>query len=100
MGMVCPACGQISRDPDVCDHCNGELDGPPPASQVPRLCPVSAAGEDLTPAQQATLSRPEAALLVQADGRWQRVHWITRDVLPLWSARLRERLAKNGLRCL
>ena len=29
-----------------------------------------------------------------------RVHWIDREALPLWSARLRERIAKNSLRCL
>ena len=100
MGTVCPGCGQTSRDPELCDHCNGDLSGPPSVPPVPQRCPVPPAGFELTPDQQASLSRPEASLLVKADGRWQRVHWIDRETLPLWSARLRDRLAKNSLTCL
>jgi len=100
MGIVCPECGQASRDLEFCDHCNRDLNGPPAAPPVPSRCPLSAAGIELTPEQQAALSRPEALLLIEADGAWQRIHWIDRETLPLWSARLRERIAKNSLRCL
>ncbi|HWY87486.1 MAG TPA: PP2C family serine/threonine-protein phosphatase, partial [Gemmataceae bacterium] len=100
MGIVCPECGQASRDLEFCDHCNRDLNGPPAAPPVPNCCPLSAAGIELTPEQQAALTRPEASLLIEADGAWQRIHWIDREALPLWSARLRERIAKNSLRCL
>jgi serine/threonine protein phosphatase PrpC len=50
--------------------------------------------------QQAILSRPEASLLLNGNGGWQRVHWISQEALPLWTARLRERTLLNSLRCL
>jgi serine/threonine protein phosphatase PrpC len=113
MGIVCKACGQTSRDPEFCDHCNGDLHDPPPAPPVPSLCPgrPPVSGQDdgqqqntdaipLTADQQAVLSRPEASLLLQTDNLWQRVHWIAEETLPLWTARLRERLSNNSLACL
>src|SRR5271166_5212118 len=100
MGIVCPACGQTSRDPEFCEHCNSDLDGPSPGPRVPKICSVSDTGVALNRDQQAVLSRPEASLLLPCDGKLHRVHWISKGALPLWSARLRERLNKNHLRCL
>lgn len=100
MGVVCPACGETSQDPEFCDYCNSDLSGPPPPPLFPGRCPVTAAGVVLTSEQQAVLSRPEASLRLQVDDQWWRVHWIKREAWPLWSARVRQRLAKNGLRCL
>jgi serine/threonine protein phosphatase PrpC len=100
MGIVCPACGHTSQDTEFCDHCNGDLHGPSPAPALPGRCPVGAVGALLTPAQQAELSRPEAALLVNQGNRRYRVRWIAGADWPLWSASLRERLGRNALRCL
>ena len=87
-------------DPVYCDFCNAEINAAPHGPDLPRFCPIGPDGLELTQEQQSALARPEASLLIKNDGRWQRVHWINHETLPLWSARMRERLAQNSLRCL
>ena len=105
MGVVCPACGHSSQDVEKCDRCRADLrdtqvHGQAPAAPPPRRCPVSDAGVELTPAQQAILGRPEDFLLIQTTAGWRRVHWLGADALTERGALLRKRLDESPLRCL
>lgn len=76
MSVQCSTCGKESRDHEFCDHCNADL-GRAGQSLPPERCPLSAAGAALTAEQRHLLLFPESALLMPADGRIWRVHWIS-----------------------
>jgi serine/threonine protein phosphatase PrpC len=69
-------CGKASQDPEFCDHCNADL-GKTGQSLPPERCPMTPDGVLLSAEQRHLLLFPESALMVQADGRSWRVHWIS-----------------------
>jgi serine/threonine protein phosphatase PrpC len=91
MGIYCPECGCESSDPEFCDRCNTDLNTP---SQDNAESPVQDPDElaaALRTDQKARLARPEAAVLVRAEGRTWRCHWVPEDSWATWQPCLEER---------
>jgi PPM family protein phosphatase len=93
MDITCPACGNVSRDREFCDHCNADLVRPA-ALFPPDHCPLLPDQPiSLTPAQVGTLSRPEASIVLHAADQAWRVHWIPRAAWERWRPTVEERLS-------
>jgi serine/threonine protein phosphatase PrpC len=91
MAVTCPSCGGTSQDWEFCDHCNSELQ-PSAASQVPPICPVTGQRNvPLSSQQAATLTHPEASVVLEADNRYWRVHWLDRKEWLTWKAQVEQR---------
>jgi serine/threonine protein phosphatase PrpC len=94
MVVTCPACGGTSHDAEFCDHCNADL-LPPAGRWAPAQCPLTPdATVELSPEQRRALSRPEAALLLQAMDKSWRVHWLER---PVWEECKKRVMERAGL---
>jgi serine/threonine protein phosphatase PrpC len=76
MSVQCSMCGKVSQDHEFCDHCNADL-GKTGQSLPPERCPLTADGVLLSAEQRHLLLFPESALMVQAEGRAWRIHWIS-----------------------
>src|SRR5262245_2055997 len=93
MAATCPICGSLTRDREFCDRCHAEL-VQTPALRPPPFCPLTPEGTvPLTEPQQAALSRPEASVIVQAQGSSWRLHWIAAPLVSHWQPLVEERLS-------
>jgi serine/threonine protein phosphatase PrpC len=92
MAVTCPVCGGSSHDPEFCDHCNADL-VQPAALFPPDRCPLfHDESIDLKPSQVGSLIRPDASIIVEARGKFWRIHWIARAAWERWRPILTERL--------
>jgi serine/threonine protein phosphatase PrpC len=91
MVVTCPSCGLTTHDLEFCDHCNADLI-PVASPATPADPPLERAELRLSKTLLATLTRAEAAVLVEGDGRLWRVHWITAAEWEECSARVRDRM--------
>ncbi len=75
MSVLCPTCGKESQDLEFCDFCNADLvlSG---ANLPPERCPLAPQDAALAVEERRALSFPEASILVEAEGKTWRVHWI------------------------
>jgi protein phosphatase len=92
MAVHCPACGNLSQDPEFCDHCNADLN-PPPAHRPPTVCPLSDQAIELSEDQRQRLARPDGCVLLRTAQGWRRVHWLPRELDSVWRTPLQHRLA-------
>src|SRR5262249_9994667 len=76
MSVVCSMCGRLTQDPEFCDHCNADL-GKAGQSLPPERCPLGSDGAMLALEQRHALLFPESSVLLPAEGRRWRVHWIS-----------------------
>lgn len=75
MSVLCPTCGKQSQDSEFCDYCNADL----VMSGVrlpPERCPLGPDGTALTLEQRRALAFPESSVLLEAEERTWRVHWV------------------------
>ncbi len=86
MSVMCTTCGKQSQDPEFCDHCNADL-GKSGQSLPPERCPLGTAGAVLTFEQRHVLLFPESSIVLEAEGRPWRVHWVA---APDWRERGRQ----------
>jgi protein phosphatase len=98
MSVQCSICGKVSQDHEFCDHCNSDL-GKAGQSLPPERCPLGPNGILLGAEQRHLLLFPESALLVQAEGKLSRVHWISTYDWRERGPQIERRLALN-LACL
>lgn len=92
MALRCAACGKLSRDEIVCEHCRQELGGPPPELPPP-WCPLPPKPVALALPQTRLLSRPDNYLHLESDAGAWRVHWLGPTAWTRMRSRLEKRLA-------
>jgi serine/threonine protein phosphatase PrpC len=91
MVVTCPMCGALSHDLEFCDRCNADL-GPPAVAAPPRTCPLRPDRiVELTSQQITQLARPEAAVVLDTGQQKVRLHWIAREVWPMYRAGVERR---------
>jgi protein phosphatase len=96
MVVTCPACGCASRDLEFCDNCNNDL-MPAAVALPPAVCLLGPEESvSLTPEQARGLSRPEAAVTMEAGGRCLRLHWIPGADWPGWRENVERRQALHN----
>ena len=76
MSVKCSMCGRQSQDPEFCDHCNADL-GRASQNLPPEFCPLQPTGITLTIEQRHKLLSPGSSVLLSAEDRAWRVHWIS-----------------------
>src|SRR5262245_53146516 len=78
MSVLCHICGKESEDREFCDHCNADLVGEQ-AGLPPNLCPLTPDGIALSDEERHDLCFAESSMVVEAEGRQWRVHWLAAD---------------------
>jgi serine/threonine protein phosphatase PrpC len=91
MVVTCPSCGQTTQDSEFCDHCNADLNPAAEAAPAPALPFAEQAEIRLGRELLALLKNPETGVVVPAEGRSWRVHWISAARRTEWQPSLEER---------